>query len=102
MIYKARLEAMGRIVRTRVARLRVTKMYLSKKLCHCRKVHSRHHCFWSSIILHHNQNYFCRLVRRYHWLALNANILGKLGGDGVDVDASVADEDENDIDYNKG
>ena len=33
-MYKARLEAMGRIVRTRVARLRVTKMYLSEKVCH--------------------------------------------------------------------
>ena len=28
-MYKARLDAMGRMVRTRVARLRVTKMYLS-------------------------------------------------------------------------
>ena len=39
-MYKARLEAMGRMVRTRVARLRVTKMYLSEKVCHS---------FWSSL-----------------------------------------------------
>lgn len=34
LIYNAKLEAMGRMVRTRVAKLRVTKMYLREKVCH--------------------------------------------------------------------
>ena len=37
LMYKARLEAMGRMVRTRVAKLRVTKMYLREKVCHYQK-----------------------------------------------------------------
>ena len=73
-MYKARLDAMGRMVRTRVARLRVTKMYLNKNFCNYQRVNSRHHCPSMIDCPYHQiqrfkQNYFCRLVRKYHWLA---------------------------------